>query len=146
MSEKPGRLTDAERERVQMHPCLTGRILARVGGLKAVPDAAVNHHERLNGSGYPNDLKGDEFSVRDRIIAAPESYCGSIEPRHAGMRSTRLPQPGNYEVKRPAAGWTPMRSKRCWRPRATGRRADPQAGGVDSTRSRGIASRRAGAI
>ena len=95
MSEKPGRLTDAERERVQMHPCLTGRILARVGGLKAVPDAAVNHHERLNGSGYPNDLKGDEFSVRDRIIAAPESYCGSIEPRHAGMRSTRLPQPGN---------------------------------------------------
>ncbi|MEB3982232.1 LuxR C-terminal-related transcriptional regulator [Mycobacterium sp. 663a-19] len=79
--EKPGELTDAERERVQMHPYLTGRILARVGGLKAVREAAVNHHERLDGSGYPNGLRGDDLSVRDRILAAAESYCASTEPR-----------------------------------------------------------------
>jgi HD-GYP domain-containing protein (c-di-GMP phosphodiesterase class II) len=79
--EKPGPLTDAERERMQMHPYLTGRILARVGGLKAVRDAAVNHHERLDGSGYPNGLRGDDLSVRDRILAAAESYCSSTEPR-----------------------------------------------------------------
>ena len=79
--ERPGRLTDAERERVHMHPYLTGRILARVGGLKAVRDAAVNHHERMDGSGYPNGLRGDGLPVRDRILAAAESYCGSTEPR-----------------------------------------------------------------
>ncbi len=79
--EKPGELSDAERERVQMHPYLTGRILARVGGLKAVREAAVNHHERMDGSGYPNGLGGEDLSVRDRILAAAESYCSSMEPR-----------------------------------------------------------------
>jgi HD-GYP domain-containing protein (c-di-GMP phosphodiesterase class II) len=79
--EKPGELTDAERERVQIHPYLTGRILARVGGLKAVREVAVNHHERLDGSGYPNGLRGDDLSVRDRILAAAESYRSAMEPR-----------------------------------------------------------------
>jgi HD-GYP domain-containing protein (c-di-GMP phosphodiesterase class II) len=79
--EKPGALSDAERERVQMHPYLTGRILARVGGLKAVREAAVNHHERMDGSGYPNGVRGADLSVRDRILSAAESYCSSMEPR-----------------------------------------------------------------
>jgi HD-GYP domain-containing protein (c-di-GMP phosphodiesterase class II) len=79
--EKPGRLTHAERERVHLHPYLTGRILARVGGLKAVREAAVNHHERLDGSGYPNGLRGDDLSVRERLLATAESYCASMEPR-----------------------------------------------------------------
>jgi HD-GYP domain-containing protein (c-di-GMP phosphodiesterase class II) len=79
--EKPGELTHAERERVHLHPYLTGRILARVGGLKAVREVAVNHHERLDGSGYPNGLRGDDLSVRERIFAASESYCTSMEPR-----------------------------------------------------------------
>ena len=79
--EKPGELTDSERERVNLHPYLTGRILARVGGLKAVREVAVNHHERLDGSGYPNGLRGDDLSVRDRMLAAAESYCSAMEPR-----------------------------------------------------------------
>jgi HD-GYP domain-containing protein (c-di-GMP phosphodiesterase class II) len=79
--EKPGELTHAERERVHLHPYLTGRILARVGGLKAVRDVAVNHHERLDGSGYPNGLRGDDLSICDRLLAASESYCASMEPR-----------------------------------------------------------------
>jgi HD-GYP domain-containing protein (c-di-GMP phosphodiesterase class II) len=79
--EKPGALTDVDRERVHLHPYLTGRILARVGGLKAVREVAVNHHERLDGSGYPNGLRGDDLSVRDRVLAAAESYCSSTEPR-----------------------------------------------------------------
>ena len=79
--EKPGQLTHAERERVNLHPYLTGRILARVGGLKAVREVAVNHHERLDGSGYPNGLRGEDLSIRDRVLAAAESYCAAMEPR-----------------------------------------------------------------
>jgi HD-GYP domain-containing protein (c-di-GMP phosphodiesterase class II) len=79
--EKPGELTHAERERVHLHPYLTGRILARVGGLKAVREVAVNHHERLDGSGYPNGLRGDDLAISERILAAAESYRGSMEPR-----------------------------------------------------------------
>ena len=79
--EKPGQLTHAERERVNLHPYLTGRILARVGGLKAVREVAVNHHERLDGSGYPNGLRGEDLSIRDRVLAAAESHCAAMEPR-----------------------------------------------------------------
>lgn len=79
--EKRGELTAVERERVNLHPYLTGRILARVGGLKAVREVAVNHHERLDGSGYPNGLRGDDLSLSDRVLAAAESYCASTEPR-----------------------------------------------------------------
>lgn len=79
--EKRSPLTNAERERVHMHPFLTGRILARVGGLEAVRAVAVNHHERLDGSGYPNGLRGPDLSTGDRILAAAESYCSYTEPR-----------------------------------------------------------------
>jgi HD-GYP domain-containing protein (c-di-GMP phosphodiesterase class II) len=79
--EKRGALSAAERERVQIHPYLTGRILARVGGLGTIRDAAVNHHERLDGSGYPNGLMGEDLSVRDRLLAAAESYRSWLEPR-----------------------------------------------------------------
>lgn len=79
--EKPAALTRAERERVHMHPYLTGRILARVDGLEAVRTTAVNHHERLDGSGYPNGLRANDLSVCDRILAASESYCSLGEPR-----------------------------------------------------------------
>ncbi|NBH11784.1 HD domain-containing phosphohydrolase, partial [Amycolatopsis sp. SID8362] len=51
--EKPGPLTEAERERVRLHPYLTGRILRRVKGLADVAAVAAAHHERLDGSGYP---------------------------------------------------------------------------------------------
>lgn len=79
--EKSGALTNAEIERVHLHPYLTGRILARVTGLEHVRATAVNHHERLDGSGYPNGLRGDDLSLRDRILAAAESYCSWAEPR-----------------------------------------------------------------
>ena len=123
--EKPGELTHAERERVNLHPYLTGRILARVGGLKAVREVAVNHHERLDGSGYPNGLRGEDLSIRDRLLAAAESYCASMEPRpyRDALDEAAAAQQLRSEAVRGRLAAT--RSKPCWRPRATGRRAEP---------------------
>jgi HD-GYP domain-containing protein (c-di-GMP phosphodiesterase class II) len=78
---KPGPLTSAEAERVRLHPYLTVRILSRVGGLKSIADLAGNHHERLDGSGYPRGLACSALGMPDRILAAAVHYQSACEPR-----------------------------------------------------------------
>ena len=51
--DKPGPLTAAELERVRLHPYLTERMLASSPALAPLGAIAVQHHERLDGSGYP---------------------------------------------------------------------------------------------
>jgi HD-GYP domain-containing protein (c-di-GMP phosphodiesterase class II) len=78
---KPGQLSAAEFERVRLHPYLTVRILSQVQGLQSVTQIAGNHHECLNGSGYPRGLAGTALGMPDRILAAAVSYQSACEPR-----------------------------------------------------------------
>jgi HD-GYP domain-containing protein (c-di-GMP phosphodiesterase class II) len=78
---KPGGLTMAEFERMRLHPYLTERIVHRVPGLKQVASVAANHHECLNGSGYPRGLSARELTMPDRLVAAAVSYQSALEPR-----------------------------------------------------------------
>jgi HD-GYP domain-containing protein (c-di-GMP phosphodiesterase class II) len=78
---KPGELTMAEFERMRLHPYLTERILHRVPGLKDVAEIAANHHECLNGSGYPRGLSARQLTMPDRLVAAAVSYQSALEPR-----------------------------------------------------------------
>ena len=79
--EKKGPLSTAERERVQMYPYLTGRILSRVRGLESVVSVATKHEERVDGSGFPRALAGAELTAQDRLLAAAVSYHQLLEPR-----------------------------------------------------------------
>ncbi len=74
-------LTAAERERIQLHPFLSGRILARVPALVAETRLVVNHHERLDGTGYPNRLSGPDLGLADQLLAAADRFRGLVEPR-----------------------------------------------------------------
>jgi len=78
---KPSALTSAESERVRLHPYLTVRILSHVAGLEQVAELAGNHHERLDGSGYPRGLSAAALSLSDRILAAAVAYQSAREPR-----------------------------------------------------------------
>jgi HD-GYP domain-containing protein (c-di-GMP phosphodiesterase class II) len=78
---KPASLSGAEFERVRLHPYLTVRILNQVPGLARVAEVAGNHHECLNGSGYPRGLAGTALSLPDRVLAAAVSYQSACEPR-----------------------------------------------------------------
>lgn len=78
---KPGPLSAAEFERVRLHPYLTVRILSQVRGLERVAQLAGNHHECVNGTGYPRGLAGAALSRPDRILAAAVSYQSGCEPR-----------------------------------------------------------------
>ena len=67
-----GTLTDEERSIIQSHVVLTGKLLSKmefVGEYRKVPEWASEHHECLDGSGYPNGLKGDEIPWEARLLS-----------------------------------------------------------------------------
>lgn len=78
---KSGTLTASEFERVRLHPYFTVRILKQVPGLRQLADVAGNHHECVDGSGYPRALSGTALGLTDRILAAAVSYQSACEPR-----------------------------------------------------------------
>jgi HD-GYP domain-containing protein (c-di-GMP phosphodiesterase class II) len=79
--DKPGPITEAESERVRLHPYLTDRMLARVDALRRSRKIASRHHERLDGSGYPRGLTAASLTLQDRLLAAADAYHAMTEPR-----------------------------------------------------------------
>ena len=72
--DKPGELTQSELERVRLHPYLTERMLSFSAALAPLGSIAGQHHERLDGSGYPRGLSGDAISHSGRVLAAADVY------------------------------------------------------------------------
>jgi HD-GYP domain-containing protein (c-di-GMP phosphodiesterase class II) len=79
--DKPGPLTPAELERARLHPYLTSRMLAGVPALARSRELAANHHERLDGSGYPRGTNAPQLTPADRLLAAADVYHAMTEPR-----------------------------------------------------------------
>lgn len=79
--DKPGPLGPAEWERVRMHPYLTERMLHQSVALHPLGAIAVQHRERLDGSGYPRGLAATAISRSARILGAAEAYQAMREPR-----------------------------------------------------------------
>ena len=77
----PGRLTEAEVERIRTHPYLTARTFSKPPALAAIGQLAALHHERMDGSGYPSGLGADGLPMSARIIAAADVYHALLEPR-----------------------------------------------------------------
>jgi HD-GYP domain-containing protein (c-di-GMP phosphodiesterase class II) len=79
--DKPGRLGAGEWERVRLHPHLTERMLHQSEALAPLGAIAVQHRERLDGSGYPRGLSGGAISRSARILGAADAYQAMREPR-----------------------------------------------------------------
>jgi HD-GYP domain-containing protein (c-di-GMP phosphodiesterase class II) len=79
--DKPGVLTDVERERVELHAYYTDRMLRRVPALRAVAAIATLTHERLDGSGYHRALSAAAIPTSARLLAAADCYHAMTEPR-----------------------------------------------------------------
>jgi HD-GYP domain-containing protein (c-di-GMP phosphodiesterase class II) len=71
--DKRGPLTVAERERMQLYPYYTDRILRR-GSLAPLAEIAAASQERMNGSGYPKGLPGASIALPARVLAAAHVY------------------------------------------------------------------------
>ena len=82
---KPGLLTPRERELVKIHAEQTERILRQIsfeGVYRQVPAIAGAHHEKLDGSGYPRGLKGEEIPLGARIIGVADFFEAITAKRH----------------------------------------------------------------
>ncbi|HEX4530667.1 MAG TPA: HD domain-containing phosphohydrolase [Acidimicrobiia bacterium] len=79
--DKPGPLTASEWERVRLAPHLTERMLHQSEALAPLGRIAVQHRERLDGSGYPRGLTGAAITRAGRILAAADAYQAMREPR-----------------------------------------------------------------
>jgi HD-GYP domain-containing protein (c-di-GMP phosphodiesterase class II) len=77
LAVRKGNLTDKERDRINSHAQATRRILSRIPWtreLEGIPDIACHHHEKLDGSGYPDGLKGDRLSFESKALAVIDIY------------------------------------------------------------------------
>ena len=71
---KPGRLTPDEYELVKQHTIIGERLCMGLRSLASVRPIIRQHHERLNGSGYPDGLEGDDISVLAHIIGIVDGF------------------------------------------------------------------------
>ena len=79
--DRPGPLSAGEWERVRMYPYLTERMLHQSAALAPLGEIAVQHRERLDGSGYPRGLSGGAISRPARVLGAADAYASMREPR-----------------------------------------------------------------
>ncbi len=82
---KPGKLTREEYEVMKLHPTKTRKILEQVnfsGDYSVIPLIASCHHEKMDGSGYPYGLSGDEIPMGARIIAVADFFEAITAVRH----------------------------------------------------------------
>ena len=71
---KPGRLTPEEFRIVQEHPVVGERICAPLKSFRLLLPIIRHHHDKLNGSGYPDGLKGEEIPVTARVLQIVDVY------------------------------------------------------------------------
>ena len=127
--DRPGPLSAGEWERVRMYPYLTERMLHQSAALAPLGEIAVQHRERLDGSGYPRGLSGGAISRPARVLgrrrrvrldarapAAPARAAGRGGGCGDARRGPGGP-PGRRGSRRGARGGRPSRC------RAAGRRS-----------------------
>lgn len=72
---KPGKLTDEEYKIIQSHTLIGGKLLSEIDFLsKNIPLGALEHHEKLDGTGYPYNKKGNEISLFGKLLAVVDIY------------------------------------------------------------------------
>jgi HD-GYP domain-containing protein (c-di-GMP phosphodiesterase class II) len=95
---KPGTLSEADWERVRLHPYYTQRILSQPVALAELGMVASAHHERLDGSGYHRNLSAAMLTLGMCILAAAEAYQAMRETRP--HRDALSPEQASAELKR----------------------------------------------
>lgn len=96
---KPARLTDEEYEIIKRHPLDSARILEPYFG-KRIADLTRMHHERMDGSGYPDGLKGEEIPFEARILMVADAFDAITSRRsYNEVRSMEDAAKELYELK-----------------------------------------------
>ena len=78
---KKGKLTDEEYEEIKKHPVIGAELIEEGAGLEDIAVIVRHHHERWDGKGYPDGLKGEEIPIEARIMAVCDTYDAMTSDR-----------------------------------------------------------------
>ena len=78
---KNGKLTPDERFEINKHTYYTRRILEQIQGFEDIVGMASNHHEKIDGTGYPRRIPGDQLSELEKVMAICDVYQALTEAR-----------------------------------------------------------------
>ena len=78
---KPSKLTDEELEVVKRHPELGATIASRARQLTSCVAGILHHHERYDGTGYPEGLKGGDIPLESRILTIADAFAALTSDR-----------------------------------------------------------------
>lgn len=95
---KPGRLTDDEFVIMKSHPVCSERLVENIKQLGEVGQWVKAHHEKWDGTGYPDKLKGEEIPLCARIVAIADTYDAMTSTR--SYRSALLHEVAIEEIKK----------------------------------------------
>ena len=79
--QKPGALTDDEFDVIKQHPEVGSRLVRELGFSKQVARLVLDHHERLDGSGYPHGLGAPDLDIETRILALCDVFDALLSKR-----------------------------------------------------------------
>lgn len=101
---KTGRLNDTEYRQIQQHPIIGDRLCGELRSLRQVRPIVRHHHERLDGSGYPDGLQGDAIPLLAQIMGIVDVYDAitTIRPYKSAATADRAYMELLQEVKQ---GW-----------------------------------------
>ena len=78
---KKGRLTEEEYNQIKTHPSIGASILSGIKQMKDIVPGVLCHHERIDGTGYPNSLPGEEIPLMGKIISLADSFDAMTSKR-----------------------------------------------------------------
>lgn len=71
---KPGKLTHEEYNKMKEHPSIGESLISEINGYEQIAKIIRHHHEKYNGLGYPDGLKGEEIPLGSRVIAVADAF------------------------------------------------------------------------
>jgi putative nucleotidyltransferase with HDIG domain len=98
---KPGPLTEEERKMIEQHPEIGCQIVGDIEFLKDAIPIIRHHHERYDGTGYPEGLKGDEIPILARLFTIVDAYDAQTNQR---PYNTILSAQSSLEILRASQG------------------------------------------
>jgi len=95
---KPGPLTDEEFFQVKLHPQIGAEIVGKIPHSDMMREAIEHHHQRFDGSGYPDGLRGEQIPLWARIIGLADAYANMVTEQ--SFSSARTPDQALDELSK----------------------------------------------
>ena len=95
---KPGPLSDDEFQLIKMHPRVGAEIVGTIPHSNMMREAVEHHHQRFDGSGYPEGLRGEEIPLWARIISLTDAYANMVTEQ--SFAAARTPEQALDELSK----------------------------------------------